>query len=138
MFAFILVLALIAGVIFLRFRADRRDYVLLLDAKTGKTITELPVGWQLVGETPTQAIVERAGTTKLIALPASTEQDLPSTEKAFAVGWSIFPASDLSWLGRPQETTSSGRIAYLRIRLRYWKPSLEARVRKPNSGLTGW
>jgi PQQ-like domain len=116
--AFVLVLVVVAALMFRRYRSDRRDYVLLLDAKTGKTIIDLPRGWQLVGETPTQAIVERAGQTKLItlpALPASTAKDSPSTDKAFAVGWSIFPATDMSWLGRPQETTSSGRIAFLRV-----------------------
>jgi PQQ-like domain len=116
--AFVVVLVVVAALMFRRYRSDRRDYVLLLDAKTGKTIIDLPRGWQLVGETPTQAIVERAGQTKLITLPAlpvSTAQNYPTTDKAFAIGWSIFPATDMSWLGRPQEITTSGRIAFLRV-----------------------
>ena len=112
---FALVLAVMSALLVHRFREARRDYVLLLDAKTGKTITELPFGWQLVGETPTQAIVERAGRTKLISLGALKSNAYPSTEKAFAIGWSIFPATNLSWLERPQETTSTPRIAFVRV-----------------------
>jgi PQQ-like domain len=111
----VLVVAVISALLFHRFREARRDYVLLLDAKTGTTITELPLGWQLVGETPTQAIVERAGVTKLISLGVSKDNTYPSSEKAFVIGWSIFPATILSWLERPQEVTSSGRIAFLRV-----------------------
>jgi hypothetical protein len=105
--AFGLLATVLAASIVGRYRADRRDYVLLIDPATGRTIAELKSGSHLVGETATHAVFERLRKRQLIKLPSADTATQPTISQTFSLGGTPPPEEGMSWWLRPRERTNA-------------------------------
>ncbi len=96
-------------------RANRIDFVALVDAETGRTFAKLEPGWQLIGETATHAVVEKDTEQRSIKLPKTKDAPPEVTGNLFGLAWSLQPAEEISWWSRPQETTPSSSVSFARV-----------------------